>query len=502
MTKVTIMSRELHSAFNSSKIGAWTWEIVSNSMTWDDHGTPLLGLKPDAFPRRYEDFVSVISPEDRERVAREITKSVEGQAPFETELQVVWPDHSVHVLGVRGTVHRDEAGRPLRMVGTCWAICEGKGTQENRDHLASLVEGADDAIIGKTLDGIIISWNKGAEQVYGYLSKEVIGKAISVLLPPGRADELPEIVRRLSRGESIGHYETLRQRKDGRVIDISLTISPIKNMRGHLTGASSIARDITEHKHLREILQAKNVELENASLIKDRFLASMSHELRTPLNAIIGFTGTLMMKLPGPLTDEQSKQLRTIQSSAKHLLSLINDLLDVAKIESGKLALTIEPVIFQSVVEDVCTTLRPLAEQKGLDLKVTVPEGQLVLNTDRRALSQILMNLISNAIKFTERGEVCIVLDRQTHNRKSWTQVSVHDTRIGIRPEDQPKLFEPFSQVVERNTSRRNRHEGTGLGLQLSQKLAALLGGQINFKSEYGNGSTFTLSVPENIKGG
>jgi PAS domain S-box-containing protein len=491
------MSCEPSSAFQSSKIGAWTWEIASNFMTWDDHGTSLLGLNPDALPRRYEDFLTVISPEDQERFGREILESMEGRVPFETELRVVWPDGSVHVLGVRGTVHRDdEAGRPWRMIGICWDISESKRTEENRDHLASLVEGADDAIIGKTLEGIIVSWNKGAEQVYGYSSNEMIGKAISVLLPPGCVDELPEMIGRLRRGESIDHYETVRQRKDDRVIEVSLNISPIKDAQGYLTGASDIGRDITEDKRLEEILQAKNVELENASLIKDRFLANMSHELRTPLNAIIGFTGTLLMGLPGPVTDEQSKQLRTIKSSGQHLLSLINDLLDLAQIESGKVTLANEPVIFQSVVEEVCTALRPMAEQKGLDLTVTAPEEELVLNTDRRAVSQILLNLTSNAIKFTEHGEVRIVLDRQRDSGKSWTQLSVHDTGIGILPEDQPRLFQVFSQV-ECKTSRRKRNEGAGLGLHLSRKLAELLGGQINFKSEYGKGSTFTISLPD-----
>ena len=144
-------------------------------------------------------------------------------------------------------------------------------------------------------------------------------------------------------------------------------------------------------------------------------------------------------------------------------------------------------------MEEVCTTLRPLAEQKGLELKATVPEGQLVINTDRRALSQILFNLINNVIKFTQSGEVHIMLDRQNGSGKLWTQLSVHDTGMGIRPEDQPRLFEPFSQL-ERNL---RRNEGAGLGLQLSQKLAELLGGNISFKSEYGKGSTFTLSLPE-----
>jgi signal transduction histidine kinase len=220
----------------------------------------------------------------------------------------------------------------------------------------------------------------------------------------------------------------------------------------------------------------------------------MSHELRTPLNAVIGFTGTLLMQLPGPLSKEQTKQLQTIRTSAKHLLSMINDLLDLAKIESGKVALALEPVVFQRVLEEVSQKLRPLAEEKGLGLKITAPEGDLVLTTDRRAVTQILINLASNAIKFTKEGEVRIVLGRQKEGEKWWTQVSLHDTGVGIEPERQAKVFEPFSQTA----TPWKRQEGTGLGLHLSRKLAQLLGGEINFKSEYGKGSTFTLSLPEN----
>jgi signal transduction histidine kinase/ligand-binding sensor domain-containing protein len=251
--------------------------------------------------------------------------------------------------------------------------------------------------------------------------------------------------------------------------------------------------ELSARRHFEETLEQKNVELEDANRAKDNFLASMSHELRTPLNAIIGFTGTLLMKLPGPLTQEQTKQLQTVQKSARHLLSLINDLLDLAKIGSGKVTLNMELIVFQSIVEEVRSTLRPLAEQKGLRLNATVPEEQVLVSTDRRALSQIVLNLMSNAIKFTDQGEVDIVLSREQLDGRTWVQLSVHDTGIGIRPEDGSKLFRAFSRLER--TAR--RHEGTGLGLQLSQKLAELLGGQITFKSEYGKGSTFTLHLPD-----
>jgi signal transduction histidine kinase len=249
-----------------------------------------------------------------------------------------------------------------------------------------------------------------------------------------------------------------------------------------------------ERKRFEQTLQEKNVELENASLAKDRFLASMSHELRTPLNAVIGFTGTLLMKLPGPLTADQQQQLQIIQTSAKHLLSLINDLLDLAKIESGKVEINFEPVVCQSVVQEVATALRSLAQTKGLKFEVKLPKEDLVVLTDRRALTQVLINLTNNAIKFTETGRVRLELSQRQVDGRTLTEIAVADSGIGIQPEDQTKLFQAFEQVSSSTT---RRHEGTGLGLHLSQKLAKLLGGQIACDSKYGKGSIFTLVLTE-----
>lgn len=251
----------------------------------------------------------------------------------------------------------------------------------------------------------------------------------------------------------------------------------------------STVRDITERKRFERTLQEKNVELENASQAKDRFLATMSHELRTPLNAIIGFTGTLLMKLPGPLTQDQEKQLRTIQASGRHLLSLINDLLDLAKIESGKVQLKIESVPCQSVLEEVVSTLGPQAELKGVQLQLCVPDDAVVVLADRRALKQILINLTSNAIKFTEHGSVRLEL-RDHNGNSGGAEISVTDTGVGIRLEDQSRLFKAFARVETDST----RHlEGTGLGLHLCQRLAELLDAKITLDSEPGRGSRFAV---------
>ena len=254
-----------------------------------------------------------------------------------------------------------------------------------------------------------------------------------------------------------------------------------------------LAHHAGELETINREIALKNLELAEASRMKSAFIANMSHELRTPLNAIIGFTGALLMKLPGPLTAEQDKQLNTIRTSARHLLSLINDILDVAKIEAGKVTLELETVQCQDLVTDVVDTLRPLALQKGLALELDLAPGAVVLETDRRALTQILLNLGNNAIKFTETGTVRVTLALRPGEGQNIIEFSVADSGAGIREEDQSKLFQAFSQLDSTST----RHaEGAGLGLYLCQNLANLIGGSLFFKSDFGQGSTFTLALP------
>ena len=255
-----------------------------------------------------------------------------------------------------------------------------------------------------------------------------------------------------------------------------------------------LAHHAAELETTNREIALKNLELAEASRMKSDFIANMSHELRTPLNAIIGFTGALLMKLPGPLTPDQDKQLTTIRASARHLLSLINDILDVAKIEAGKLTLSIEPVPCHELIAEVAETLRPLAQQKGLTLDVDIGAAPVMIDTDRRALTQILINLLNNAIKFTETGSVRLALHQRDHDGVPVTEMSVSDSGAGIRQEDQAKLFQAFSQLDSTST----RHvEGAGLGLYLCQNLAHALGGTLSFQSDYGSGSTFTLAMPQ-----
>jgi PAS domain S-box-containing protein len=282
--------------------------------------------------------------------------------------------------------------------------------------------------------------------------------------------------------------------EDGQILKWFATSSDIEDRKRAETELQAMAAALEQRveERTRE-LQAAKERAESADRLKTDFIMSMSHELRTPLNTIIGFSATLLMRMPGPLTPEQGHHLRLVQSSGRHLLTIISDVLDVARIESGKYEIGCESVDVASVVLEVVAELQPLAYEKQLSLQCTVPPLPLRMTSDRRALKQILINLTANAIKFTDRGGVTLTLEEARRNDRDVIDASVIDTGIGIAPADLPKLFAKFSQLSKSGTTSSG---GTGLGLYLSQTLAERLGGKIAVDSEPGRGSCFVLTLP------
>ncbi len=406
-------------------------------------------------------------------------------------------DGTLLYVGASVRTVRDDDGFEGR-VHTLWDVTRLKIRRDARFVEArhrDLLESMPDAIVVVNDIGRVIVVNRQAETMFGYAHDELAGRTLETLLPQRfrRAHlEHSARYREHSKVRPMGAgLELYGLRKGGEEFPVEISLAPLETDIGRLV--LSAIRDITQRRNVERALHDKNLELERANQAKDRFLATMSHELRTPLNAIIGFTGLLLMKLPGPLTADQEKQLGMVQSSARHLLSLINDLLDVAKIESGNVQVQFTPLVCREVIDEVATTLRPAAEAKGLRLEVALPIDDVVLHADRRALHQILINLTNNAIKFTEHGSVTIELARTpAAGGGVVVRLAVVDTGIGISEADQARLFEAFTQVGGEGAAR-HRVEGTGLGLYLCRKLAELLGGRIEMHSEPGRGSRFEL---------
>jgi PAS domain S-box-containing protein len=384
-------------------------------------------------------------------------------------------------------------------VGRVWSfrdITERKRAEEIRARLAAIVESSDDAIVSKTLKGIIITWNKGAERMFGYTADEVVGKHITILMPPERVDDEPAILERLKRGERVDHFETVRRRKDGTLLDISLTISPIYDASGRIIGAAKIARDVTERnraarerEHLLGAERAARAEAERISLVKDEFLATLSHELRTPLNAILGWSQILRVRARGD--DELQQGLAVIERNTKVQAQLIEDLLDMSRIISGKLRLDVQRVDLQDVVSAAVASVRHSADAKGIRLQVVLDPSAGPVRGDPNRLQQCFWNLVSNAIKFTPKGgQIQVSLERVN----SHIEVCVVDTGKGIKPEFLPHVFERFRQA---DASTTRQHGGLGLGLSIVKHLVELHGGTIRAKSEgEGQGATFCIELP------
>ena len=435
-------------------------------------------------------WVQSIHPEDLERVIREF-KQAATASQAQIEYRIIRPDGEIRWIWSRTFSVPTANGAATRLIGIAQDITDRKQAEKVRAFLASIVESSDDSIIGTDLDGTILSWNHGAQRLFGYTAEEAIGKSITILFEANRHAAYLTTLEKIRRQEHIERFESVRVGKDGIPIDVSVILSPIRDPLGKLQGVSAIYRDITASKRAdAELVKAKEA-AEAASRAKSTFLATMSHEIRTPMNGILGMTELV---LESDLTSEQRDNLELVHLSAESLLTVINDILDFSKIEAGKLEFECIPFDLRDRLGEIMQTLGFRAHQKGLELIYDVhPDVPVALSGDPGRLRQILVNLVGNAIKFTEQGQILVKVKlRSTEADKALVQFSVRDTGVGIPVEHQEKIFESFSQADQSMT---RKYGGTGLGLTICSRLVEMMGGKIWVVSQPGRGSTFHFTA-------
>jgi PAS domain S-box-containing protein len=362
-----------------------------------------------------------------------------------------------------------------------------------------LIESVRDyAIFALDATGHVLTWNPGAERFKGYKAEEIIGKHFSVFYPQARIDEgLP--AHELKEAAAVGRFEDegWRIRKDGTRFWANVVITALRSPSGELVGYGKVTRDLTERREmqLRAIEDTRRIaEAEAANRAKAEFLAAMSHELRTPLNAIGGYVDLISLGIRGPVTEQQIDDLKRIRRSQQHLLGIINDLLNFSRIEAGRLTYEFAQVPLGDILESVAAMVEPMAF--GKTITMNWPKNvRSDVYTDRAKAEQILLNLLTNAIKFTGDGGQ---IDVTCKVGREHTSIQVKDTGVGIPQDKLENIFEPFVQIGRTHTS---LHEGTGLGLAISRDLAHALAGDLSVESEPGSGSTFTLVLPRERSG-
>ena len=438
----------------------------------------------------------VLSPPGRESDENEILAQIRrGERIDHFETIRISKDGREVEVSVTVSPIKDKEGTIVGASKVVRDISEQKRGGRSDLLLAAIVNSSDDAIISKNLDGVIMSWNDGARRIFGYDPEEIIGRSVTKLIPTDRLDEEPKIIERLRRGERVDHFETIRVRKNGRLFPVSLTISPVKNLRGEIVGASKIARDITDlqlaaadREQLLESERRARSQAENANRMKDEFLSTVSHELRTPLNAIVGWAEVL--ESGDQDRDEVLQRVQVIKRNAMIQAQLIEDLLDLGRISSGKMSLDIGPIDIGAVIDEAIESVRHSAQAKQVTITPIIGHIRGVLG-DAKRLQQVIWNLLTNAIKFTPKGGKIVI---RASRINSQVEISVADSGQGIAADFIPLVFERFRQA---DASATREHGGLGIGLALVKQLVELHGGSVRADSPGpGLGATFTLSLP------
>ena len=480
---------------------AWIAEADGYIFWYNQRWYDYTGAKPEEMEGW--GWQSVHAPETLPDVMERWQDSISTGKPFEMVFPLRSADGEFREFLTCAMPVKNTNGDIIRWCGTNTDITERRQIEEGRARLAAIVESSDDAIIGKTLDGVITSWNRGAEVIYGYSAEEIVGRSISVLSPPDRPDEEPAIRRRIISGGDFKHHETLRRRKDGRNIHVSLTVSAIRDASGKIMGASTIARDITERKLLEGELRQSRDELERRvrertaelgatvarlELINQElreFAHVASHDLQEPLRKIQTFCDMAGKRCGSALDPTAREYLDRVTRSAERMRQLLHDLLQYSSVATRSEPFKV--VELGEIVREAADVFEERIRNAGVRVEI---EEMPQIEADETQLLRLFLNLIGNALKFRSEESPRIVIHAKPDGRKHW-DIYVIDNGIGFEQQFAERIFKPFQRL-----HKRNEYEGTGMGLAICRKIAERHGGSIRAESEEGKGATFIIRLP------
>ncbi|MGM0455340.1 MAG: PAS domain-containing protein, partial [Cyanobacteriota bacterium] len=483
----------------------WEASLKDGSLVWDQRIYEIYGIAPGTaidYPR----WLLLVHPEDRPHLEQTIEQMLRTDEDAHLDFRICRDDGTVRILKSSARVRRNQSGEPVSLVGINLDITDRKRSElalkESEEKFRQLAEAVDAVFwIVDLVSRSQVYVSPAYERIWGYPVEELYENAnawLEHLHPEDRsrleANPAEDILEEYNE-----EYRIIRA--DGEVRWIRDRAFSIKNEQGQVYRVAGIAEDISDRKHAEAQLRQTNEQLMRATRLKDEFLASMSHELRTPLNAILGMTEALQEDVFGAVSDAQRHALQTIESSGGHLLALINDILDVAKIESGQIELNLSATAIAPLCESSLNVIKQQALSKNIELTLNLSSTVPQMLLDERRMRQVLINLLNNAVKFTPKGghiklQVTPLFGPPSHPTTAsviGVRWSVEDTGIGIAPEHLPKLFQPFMQI---DSALNRQFEGTGLGLSLVKRLVELHGGEVGVTSQLGVGSCFTITLP------